>query len=154
MFVTAWRLTLLLLVRFQQVQLSGSVTLVSSDITMEPTKEGDVCTVVQAAPSDNEKSDDTQTLADSEDSSSFPEGGWRAWLVVLGAWCAIFPTMGIMNLYGLLEDWLAEHQLHGYSKASISWIFSLWLFFFYLGGIQIGMHRFHSDAQTSTDGIL
>ncbi|XRM37418.1 hypothetical protein ABZX51_000895 [Aspergillus tubingensis] len=105
---------------------------------MEPTKEGDVCTVVQAAPSDNEKSDDSQTLVDSEDSSSFPEGGWRAWLVVLGAWCAIFPTMGIMNLYGLLEDWLAEHQLHGYSKASISWIFSLWLFFFYLGGIQIG----------------
>ncbi|KAL7653291.1 hypothetical protein ACMYSQ_008007 [Aspergillus niger] len=141
---------LLLLVMFQQFQLSGSFTLVPSYIIMESTKD-DVCTVIQAASSENEKNDDSQTLVDSEESSSFPEGGWRAWLVVLGAWCAIFPTMGIMNLYGLLEDWLAEHQLHEYSKASISWIFSLWLFFFYLGGIQIGMHRFHSDARTSTD---
>ncbi|GKZ29648.1 hypothetical protein AbraIFM66950_005929 [Aspergillus brasiliensis] len=106
---------------------------------MRPTQEkDDVCTVVQATSRDNEENEVSETLADSEDSSSFPDGGWRAWLVILGAWCAIFPTMGIMNLNGLLEDWLAEHQLQGYSKASISWIFSLWLFFFYLGGIQIG----------------
>ncbi|PYI06000.1 monocarboxylate permease [Aspergillus sclerotiicarbonarius CBS 121057] len=101
---------------------------------MEPTVEdNEVCTVVQAA-SHDEKGDSV----DNADLSPFPEGGWRAWSVVLGAWCAIFPTMGIMNLNGLLEEWLAEHQLHGQSKASISWIFSLWLFLFYLGGIQIG----------------
>ena len=76
-----------------------------------------------------------------EDPSEFPDGGWRAWSVVLGSWCALLPSFGIMNVTGILEEWLADHQLQNYSKASISWIFSLWFFLFYLGGIQAGMIR-------------
>ncbi|PWY92148.1 MFS general substrate transporter [Aspergillus heteromorphus CBS 117.55] len=101
----------------------------------------EVCAEVQASASIGEESktrDDHLSGGNTEDPSSFPEGGWEAWSVVLGAWCAVFPTMGIMNLTGLLEEWLADHQLQGRTKASISWIFSLWYFLFYLGGIQIG----------------
>lgn len=30
----------------------------------------------------------------------FPEGGIRAWLVVLGAYCVSFSTFGYMNAFG------------------------------------------------------
>lgn len=33
-------------------------------------------------------------------SPTFPEGGSRAWSVVLGAWCVSFSTFGYMNAYG------------------------------------------------------
>ncbi|KAL5360504.1 major facilitator superfamily domain-containing protein [Aspergillus floccosus] len=68
----------------------------------------------------------------------FPDGGWRAWSVVLGSWCAMVPSFGLMNTLGVFEAWLAEHQLRDYSKASIGWIFSLYMFFLYFGSVQVG----------------
>jgi hypothetical protein len=70
--------------------------------------------------------------------SNFPDGGWRAWGVVLGSWCAMVPSFGLMNTIGVFEAWLADHQLKDYSKASIGWIFSLYVFFLYFGSIQVG----------------
>ncbi|KAJ5979861.1 monocarboxylate permease [Penicillium waksmanii] len=69
---------------------------------------------------------------------TFPDGGWRAWGVVLGSWCAMVPSFGLMNTIGVFEAWLADHQLKDYSKASIGWIFSLYIFFLYFGSIQVG----------------
>lgn len=86
--------------------------------------------------------DDDEANCPPEDPPSFdqyPDGGWRAWLVVLGAWCALVPAFGIVNTIAVLEEWLSEHQLKDYPKSSVSWIFSLWIFFFYLGGVQVGM---------------
>ncbi|KAJ5514332.1 major facilitator superfamily domain-containing protein [Penicillium fimorum] len=68
----------------------------------------------------------------------FPDGGWRAWSVVLGSWCAMVPSFGLMNTIGVFEAWLADHQLRDYSKASIGWIFSLYMFFLYFGSVQVG----------------
>ncbi|BCR89788.1 MCT family MFS transporter [Aspergillus chevalieri] len=85
--------------------------------------------------------DDDKANFPPEDPSSFdqyPDRGWRAWLVVLGAWCALVPAFGIVNTIAVLEEWLSEHQLKDYPKSSVSWIFSLWVFFFYLGGVQVG----------------
>ncbi|KAB8256587.1 MFS general substrate transporter [Aspergillus pseudonomiae] len=106
----------------------------SSDSQKVPSATGD------AASSSGNISEDNHTSIEytEEDSSEFPDGGWRAWSVVLGSWCALLPSFGLMNITGILEEWLADHQLQNYSKASISWIFSLWLFLFYLGGIQTG----------------
>lgn len=67
-----------------------------------------------------------------------PDGGWRAWGVVFGSWCAMVPSFGLMNTIGVFEAWLADHQLKDYSKASIGWIFSLYVFFLYFGSIQVG----------------
>ncbi|CAG8901251.1 unnamed protein product [Penicillium egyptiacum] len=68
----------------------------------------------------------------------FPDGGWRAWSVVLGSWCAMVPSFGLMNTIGVFEAWLADHQLRHYSRASIGWIFSLYTFFLYFGSVQVG----------------
>jgi hypothetical protein len=34
----------------------------------------------------------------------FPEGGSKAWLVVLGCWCASFASYGILNSFGYVAS--------------------------------------------------
>lgn len=76
---------------------------------------------------------------DDED-SEYPEGGATAWLVVLGAWCAMIPSMGLLNTVGVLQAWVSTNQLHGYSESNIGWIFSAYAFFLYIGGAQVGKY--------------
>lgn len=93
----------------------------------------------QASPRTNNSSLSTSSNEVEQDcNSNFPDGGWRAWGVVLGSWCAMVPSFGLMNTIGVFEAWLADHQLKDYSKASIGWIFSLYVFFLYFGSIQVG----------------
>ncbi|KAH2450172.1 hypothetical protein KXW63_006947 [Aspergillus fumigatus] len=68
----------------------------------------------------------------------FPEGGLRAWLVVVGSWCAMIPSMGLLNTIGVLHAWTAEHQLAQYSPSSVGWIFGVFSFFLYFGSAQVG----------------
>ncbi|KAF1996852.1 oxalate/formate antiporter [Amniculicola lignicola CBS 123094] len=75
---------------------------------------------------------------DSPDALDYPEGGTQAWLVVVGAWCAMIPSMGLLNTVGVLQAWVSSHQLHGYSESNIGWIFSAYAFFLYIGGAQVG----------------
>ncbi|KAJ5864660.1 uncharacterized protein N7529_006576 [Penicillium soppii] len=83
-------------------------------------------------PTDNEKNDD----------QSFPDGGWRAWSVVLGSWCLMVPSFGLLNTIGVFQTYLAEHQLKDFSTFSIGWIFSLYAFFIYFGSVQIEYYHF------------
>ena len=68
----------------------------------------------------------------------YPEGGLEAWLVVLGAWCAMVPTMGMINTFGVLQAWVAQHELANYSEPSVGWIFSIHAFIVYFAGAQAG----------------
>ncbi|KAB8274026.1 major facilitator superfamily domain-containing protein [Aspergillus minisclerotigenes] len=70
--------------------------------------------------------------------AKYPEGGLRAWLVVLGSWCAMVPSMGLLNTIGVLHAWTADHQLAQYSSSSLGWIFGAFSFFLYFGGAQVG----------------
>lgn len=70
--------------------------------------------------------------------SGYPEGGAQAWSVVLGAWCAMIPSMGLLNSLGVLHAWIGNHQLQDYSESSIGWIFGAYGFFLYLAGAQAG----------------
>lgn len=47
-------------------------------------------------------------------------------------------SMGLLNTVGVLQAWVSEHQLHGYSESNIGWIFSAYAFFLYIGGAQVG----------------
>ncbi|KAF9892122.1 hypothetical protein FE257_002528 [Aspergillus nanangensis] len=77
-----------------------------------------------------------QNVEDNPD--TYPEGGWRAWGVVLGSWCGLFPAFGLMNTMGVFEDWLTTHQLRGHSRSSVAWIFSVYVFLLFFGSVQAG----------------
>ncbi|KAF7899127.1 uncharacterized protein EAF01_008340 [Botrytis porri] len=76
--------------------------------------------------------------SDSEDDYKYPEGGLQAWLVVFGSWCGMFCSFGIANSTGSFQAYLASNQLASYSDSQIGWIFSLYSFILFIGGIYIG----------------
>lgn len=99
------------------------------------------------------KSNDTQrglyleeknvgSTANDDDKSTvfkdFPEGGLKAWSVVFGSWCCMAATFGVVNSVGFLQAWLTSHQLKDESPGKVSWIFSVLLFLYFFGGVQIG----------------
>ncbi|KAI0191160.1 major facilitator superfamily domain-containing protein [Xylaria flabelliformis] len=73
-----------------------------------------------------------------DDESAYPEGGTEAWLVVLGAWCAMIPSMGLLNTLAILQAWVSENQLPHLPESSVGWIFSTYAFFLYFTGAQTG----------------
>ncbi|EAU29481.1 predicted protein [Aspergillus terreus NIH2624] len=76
------------------------------------------------------------------DPDDYPEGGWRAWSVVLGAWCGMLPSFGLMNTMGIFEDWLSSHQLQAYSRSEVGWISSLYVSLLFLGSVQSEYYQF------------
>lgn len=57
---------------------------------------------------------------------------WRRWLVVLGAFLALFCSFGQLSSFGTYLSWYSHNQLGSYPLSTISWIGSLqlWAFFF------------------------
>jgi MFS family permease len=78
------------------------------------------------------------SLSSLENESTYPEGGLRAWLVVFGAWCGVFGSLGIANSLAAFEAHISENQLSSYSPSEVGWIFSLWTFFLFACGIYVG----------------
>jgi len=73
-----------------------------------------------------------------DDKDNFPEGGLRAWLVVLAAFCASFSVFGIINSTAILLDYFSANQLKEYSPDAIGWIFGFSLFLTFFCGAPIG----------------
>lgn len=97
--------------------------------------------------SDGDNIHPTQTKSSSSSSSNnkisphgefYPEGGTRAWLVVLGSFSGMVAALGIMNTIGVYESYLARHQLASYSTSSIGWILSIYVFLAFGAGLVIG----------------
>ncbi len=44
--------------------------------------------------------------------------------MVLGTWCALFCTFGLINCVGVFEDYYVNGPLKNYSASSVSWILS------------------------------
>ncbi|KAK1781094.1 major facilitator superfamily domain-containing protein [Copromyces sp. CBS 386.78] len=55
--------------------------------------------------------------------------GWRPWKVVMGCFCLIVPSYGLLSSIGLFQTEWKQYQLRGYSKSEISWIISIFGFF-------------------------
>jgi hypothetical protein len=79
---------------------------------------------------DSQRRDPPQISPES-DHDQYPEGGLKAWSVVLGAWCAMIPSMGLLNSLGTLQPWTSTHQLKDYSESSIGWIYGTYTFFLF-----------------------
>ncbi|KAL4778691.1 major facilitator superfamily domain-containing protein [Aspergillus varians] len=66
---------------------------------------------------------DEKTQADSFGPA--PDGGFKAWLVAIGAACTIFSTLGFANSFGVLQEYYSSHQLADQSSDRIAWIGSM-----------------------------
>ncbi|RDW91653.1 hypothetical protein BP5796_02818 [Coleophoma crateriformis] len=73
-----------------------------------------------------------------EQIDSVPDGGLRAWLVVLGAWCGLFCSFGWLNSIGIFQSYYETSLLPQYSASTIAWIPSLEIFFTFAMSPVIG----------------
>lgn len=72
------------------------------------------------------------------DNETYPEGGLRAWLVILGCWFALIASLGLMNTLATFQSYLISHQLAEYEEGTVGWIFSLYTFVVFFLGLYIG----------------
>lgn len=83
-----------------------------------------------------------QELAEDEDDDEggieYPEGGLEAYLVVIGSFFSLVIAFGIMNTAGAIQAYLKQHQLAHQNQSSIGWVFSVYYFFSFGGGIYSG----------------
>ncbi|KAM5356526.1 hypothetical protein ACJ41O_003172 [Fusarium nematophilum] len=86
----------------------------------------------------------------------FPEGGFQAWLVVFGSFCAMLSVFGLINTAAVFESYFSKNQLSEYSASEIGWIFSLYLFVVFFVGIQVGpiFDKYGPRALVATGGLL
>ncbi|GLB34493.1 putative monocarboxylate [Lyophyllum shimeji] len=87
-----------------------------------------------ALPSKNEAA----RYAGTHDDPDFPDGGWRAWLVVFGAMCNTFSTFGFVNSWGIFQAHYQESLLRDTSPSNIAWIGSIQYSLVFLPGIFVG----------------
>lgn len=80
----------------------------------------------------------TATPTHNDDDDEYPEGGLEAWVVVLGAWCAMVPPMGLINSINIFQAWFSENQLRGMPESDIGWIVSTFAFLVTALGAQVG----------------
>ena len=69
---------------------------------------------------------------------TFPDGGFRAWLVAAGAGCVLFSTMGYSNSFGIFQAYYMLHQLQDETPDNISWIMSVQMCSMFLTGAVAG----------------
>ena len=77
-------------------------------------------------------------LLDPQDTAAYPEGGLRAWLVVVGSFSAMVTCFGMMNSIGAFQAYIGTHQLGHLPPGRVGWIFSLYVALAFFCGAQVG----------------
>lgn len=72
------------------------------------------------------------------DDETYPDGGLRAWLVVLGSFFLLFATFGFQASVGLFQLYWSLNQLSDSSPSRIAWIPSVFIFLSLSLSIQTG----------------
>lgn len=70
--------------------------------------------------------------------ADFPDGGVKAWTVVVGSWCCLFASMGWINCIGVFQDYYQRNQLSSYPPSSVAWISSTETFMMFMGAPLFG----------------
>ncbi|KAG6911387.1 hypothetical protein DXG01_016484 [Tephrocybe rancida] len=86
---------------------------------------------------DKEK-EDLEFAAAAHHASDFPDGGWRAWLVVFGAMCNTFSTFGFVNSWGTFQAHYQQTILADSSPSTIAWIGSIQYSLVFLPALVFG----------------
>ncbi|KAJ3737844.1 hypothetical protein DFJ43DRAFT_1046606 [Lentinula guzmanii] len=72
----------------------------------------------------NDTSIDRKTLM-GENLDDFPDGGLRAWSMVLGTFLSAFATFGFVNSWGVFQSYYEQTLLKDSSPSDIAWIGSV-----------------------------
>lgn len=62
-----------------------------------------------------------------KDEAYYPDGGIRAYSVIFGSFLGLVSSFGTANSVGVMQTYLATHQLAHVSASTISWIFSIYV---------------------------
>lgn len=92
---------------------------------------------------------DNATIRTALEVDDFPEGGKDANLVVLGSLLGLLITFGIMNSVGVIQAYVATHQLETASTTSVGWVFSIYFFVSFIGSILTGPYFDAKGAKSS-----
>ena len=68
----------------------------------------------------------------------YPDGGFKAYSVILGSFLGLIVNLGLINSIGAIQAYVSTHQLLNLPETSISWIFSIYLSLAYAGGLITG----------------
>ncbi|KAL6929619.1 hypothetical protein ACO0SA_001022 [Hanseniaspora valbyensis] len=101
-----------------------------NQVILDPIRsEGSAINETGAEYYDDEKSEKNlmANFVESDD-RFYPEGGLKAYLVVLGAFLGLIPVFGAFNMTSVIETYIQTNQLNNESTTSIGWIFSLFSF--------------------------
>lgn len=63
----------------------------------------------------------------SKDDKEYPDGGIKAYSVIMGSFLGLVASFGTANSVGAMQTYLATHQLSHVSASTISWIFSIYV---------------------------
>ena len=69
---------------------------------------------------------------------TYPEGGFKAWSVVFGAFCGTAASIGLYNTSGVFEAYMSRTLLPDQSPSNVGWIFGIYAFVTWFLGVQIG----------------
>ncbi|KZP00836.1 MFS general substrate transporter [Calocera viscosa TUFC12733] len=120
-------------------------------------------TLVPGEISDVEKGENPAASASgSEDSTALqpvhviPEGGWKAWSTVAGAWLIMMSTFGYIQSFGVFQALYVEDRLSNYSASTIAWIGGAQVFLIFAMGIPAGrlFDAHHFRATMITGSVL
>ncbi|GBE83587.1 major facilitator superfamily domain-containing protein [Sparassis latifolia] len=98
---------------------------------------------VAGPPSESEKKSDelslrTVVVTPTNTELDFPEGGWEAWTVVFGGFMAFIASFGVMNTYGVFQDYYSSTLLTKSSSSTISLIGAIQIYLLYGAGPIVG----------------
>ena len=79
----------------------------------------------RSAHADTEKGDHSGTASAGSSPSEFPDGGLKAWSVVVGAFCCLFTSFGWINCIGIFENHYQNNELRQYPPSTVAWITSV-----------------------------
>jgi hypothetical protein len=105
------------------------------ELGLEPLLMPSLSSISSPSHHDPEKS---TSATPSDSPTSYPEGGTRAWLVVLGAWCGLTASIGLYNTTGVLSIVISSSILTTTSSSSLGWIFSIYAFVVWSVGVWVG----------------
>lgn len=83
-------------------------------------------------------SEESDSIVISPDDESIPDGGFTAWLQVLGAFFMYFNTWGVVNSFGVYQTYYENNLLASEGSSRISWIGSVQGFLLMVSGTLTG----------------